>query len=339
MSEWYYARGGQQSGPVGFEQLQDLARNGGLDGLKDLVWTATMKDWTPAGQVAGLFGAPAVAAGPPADPANPYAPPQSAWSEAPSTATAALQEIDPGSEPIDIGACVKRGFELTTRNFGIIVLVGLTYLGVTFGVGVILGLIDAAFGFGHAGHAQWPSGAGGSMATYQQNGSPLSVIVSQVLSSFLSLGVIRIGLNLVSGREVAVGQLFGEGRKLLRAIGATILYLLMVAFGMMLLIVPGIYLALRFGHYKMAIVDRDMGIMEAFNYSSSLTTNNRGNLFLLGMLSMLIIFAGLLACFIGLIFAAPVVWLSYVVAYRWMQYGHRAAMDRPGTQTPLLAGV
>jgi len=79
--------------------------------------------------------------------------------------------------------------------------------------------------------------------------------------------------------------------------------------------------------------------MDAFNYSSSITTNNRGNLFLFGLLAIAIIFAGILACFIGLIFATPVVWLSALVAYRWMQYGHRAAMDHPGTTTPQLAGA
>ncbi len=64
MTEWYYARGGQQSGPVTFEQLGELARSGGLH-PKDLVWTSTMKDWTPAGQVPGLFVAPAIAGRPP----------------------------------------------------------------------------------------------------------------------------------------------------------------------------------------------------------------------------------------------------------------------------------
>jgi len=57
MTEWYYARGGQQNGPVTFEQLLELAGNGGLDPVKDQVWTAAMKDWTPAGQVPGLFTA------------------------------------------------------------------------------------------------------------------------------------------------------------------------------------------------------------------------------------------------------------------------------------------
>ena len=171
----------------------------------------------------------------------------------------------------------------------------------------------------------------------QTTGSPLNIIVSQTLSIFLSLGLVRIGLNLVSGKEVSVAMLFGEGRKLLRAIVASILFGIMFAVGLLLLVVPGVYLALRYGQYLTAIVDRDLGIMDSFKYSSSITTNNRLSLLGLWLLCLLVVLAGALACFVGLIFAMPVAWLSTVVAYRWMQYGHRAALDHPGTTTPMLA--
>ena len=113
----------------------------------------------------------------------------------------------------------------------------------------------------------------------------------------------------------------------------------MIAIGFILLIVPGIYLMLRYGQFMYAIVDKDMGVMESLSYSSSITTNNRMNLFVLALLSLVIIIAGALALLVGLIFAYPLVWMSWVVAYRWMQYGHRAAMDQPGTQTPVLAAA
>jgi uncharacterized membrane protein len=134
-------------------------------------------------------------------------------------------------------------------------------------------------------------------------------------------------LNLISGKEVKVGQLFGEGRKLLRALGAQILLTLMISLGCLLLIVPGIYLALRFGFCVTAIVDRDLGVIDSFKYSSSITANNRMPLLGLLLLCGLIGVAGLMACGVGLIFAAPMAWLSYLVAYRWLQYGRRAVLD------------
>lgn len=336
MNDWYYSSGGKQNGPVSFEQLVEIARSGSLDPVKDLVWTSTMKDWLPAGKVPGIFGAPA----PAADPANPYAAPETTWTEVARTPATgeALPEIVPGSEPIDVGGCVKRGFDLTCRNFGMILLVAIVYIAVTFAVSTVLGLIDIAFGWGHQ-QTTFSDGSGSAGWRYQQTGSPLNMIVSQVLSIFLSLGASRIGLNLVSGKEFDIGMLFGGGKKLLPALGATILFTLMMTVGLLLLIVPGVYLAMRYGLYLTAIVDRDLGVMDSFKYSSSLTTNNRMNLFLLALLGFLIVIAGCLALCVGMFFAIPVMWLSWTVAYRWMQYGHRAALDHPGTRTPMLAGL
>jgi len=327
MSEWFYARGGQQSGPVTWEQLGEIARTGGLDPVKDLVWTGSMKDWVPAGQVAGLLADPAAQA---ADPAIPWAAPQSAWTAPAPPTPGDLQEIAPGGEPLDVVACVKRGFELTKRQFGTILLVGLVYLGMAMAMGIIqvMGGVVSSDGAEFAP----PNVMGGGIRFVSQ-------VIAQLFTMFLGLGLTRIGLNVVSGKAVAVGMLFGEGGKLLRVIGATLLFGMVVCVGFLLLIVPGVYLALRYGQYMVAIVDRDLGVIDAFAYSSALTTHNRLNLFLLILLAMLITLAGMLACGIGLIFAGPVVWLTHMVAYRWMQYGRRATLDHPGTTMPVLAGV
>lgn len=314
MSEWYYARDGQQFGPVTFEKLIEITRSGGLDPIKGLVWTSSMKDWTPAGQVPGLFDASPTPAGAP----------QSTWPEpTPAASAAPWVEIAPGSEPIDVMACVKRGFELMKREFGTIFMMGLVYFSMLLVTGVIQGILSAVFSHGPGPSGTEPPDATGLGVLV------VSQVLMQVFSIFMGLGLTRIGLNLVSGTPVTINQLFGEGSKLLRTIGASILFSLMVGVGCLFLIVPGVYLALRYGQYMLAIVDRDLGVMDAFSYSSELTRNNRLNLFVLGMLTIAIAVVSLIPCGIGLIFAGPVIWLSYLVAYRWMQYGHRATLDRP----------
>ena len=347
MTDWYYARSGKQSGPVTFEQLVEIARSGGLDPLKDLVWNQTMKDWRPAGQVPDLFSPPASPAAPVADPSNPYAAPDSTWTEvAQVTAGEALVEILPGSEPIDVGGCVKRGFDLTCRNFGMILLAMLIYIGVLIVSEMGLAWMDAAFGLigpslpiDEIPDSPMENQINQFVENVGRDSSALNIFLSELLSVFLSLGATRMGLNVVSGREFSLGMLFGGGRKLVPAFAATVLYLLMIGVGLLLLIVPGIYLAMRYGHYLTAMVDRDMGVMESFQYSSSITTNNRMNLFLLLLLTMLVAAAGCLALCIGIVFAFPVAWLAWIVAYRWMQYGHRAALDQHGTTTTMLAGL
>lgn len=60
---WYYAQNNQQLGPVPLATLQAMAHSGQLS-TEDLVWREGMANWTPAGQVPGIFGAPAAPAGP-----------------------------------------------------------------------------------------------------------------------------------------------------------------------------------------------------------------------------------------------------------------------------------
>jgi len=56
-NEWYYARGGEKSGPVTAAQLKQLVRSGEL-ARNDMVWKEGMAEWKPAGTVKGLFPPP-----------------------------------------------------------------------------------------------------------------------------------------------------------------------------------------------------------------------------------------------------------------------------------------
>lgn len=53
--DWHFTRNRERQGPVSFERLQKLAREGWLLPT-DFVWHAGIPEWTPAGQVQGLFG-------------------------------------------------------------------------------------------------------------------------------------------------------------------------------------------------------------------------------------------------------------------------------------------
>jgi len=53
--QWFFSTGGERFGPVGFDYLLELAQGGGLDPRNDWVWSTSMNDWEPAGEVEGLF--------------------------------------------------------------------------------------------------------------------------------------------------------------------------------------------------------------------------------------------------------------------------------------------
>lgn len=335
MTEWYYAKDGQQNGPVSFEKLRDLAASGLLDPGKDLVWNGTMKDWVPAGQVEGIFvSKPNPIATPQADPSNPYSAPQSDWTS-PHLSTGA--DIVPGSDPIDPVACIQRGFELTKQHFGMLLVVGLIYVGVSIGMAIAQNIADSVVlrsiltPFGQIDLLKIETATPGQWAYFV-----LTRFIAQIIGVYLSLGILRIGLNIVDGQPFSPGMIFSHVDRLGRAILVTLILGIASFIGFLLLIFPGIYIWTRWGQALTAVVDRNLSVGQAFAYSSSITTNNRLNIFLLGLLSFVAMIAGMLACCVGMFFAMPVVMLAAVVAYRWMQKG-RIAATQPGPASPVTA--
>jgi hypothetical protein len=334
MDQWYYAKAGQQHGPVTLAELQALLRNGALNPASDLVWNASMTDWLAAAQV------PALSGGAPAPEASygtqPFAYP---------LASGALGEIPVGAEPIIPTACVKRAFDLTVKHIGFMIGITLLYFIISWAIDASLPIADKALGWapgeGLPAHPPAGSGAWGSFqhAYVQESMSIPMTVLSHAVTVFFMLGFIRIGLNVVSGKPFGIGMLFGGGKWLLQGIIGYLLYGLMVGVGLILFIVPGVYLMLRFGMFQNAIVDRNLSAIAALRYSSELTTNNRANLFVLFLFAIVIIFAGCAALLVGMLFAYPVMWLSWIVAYRWMQYGGRAVLDDPATGQPMLSSL
>jgi hypothetical protein len=355
MSQWHYARGGQQNGPVTFEELRTMVRSGELEPA-DLVWNPSMKDWVAAGSVEGIFSAGAVAAS-----ANkPYATPGSAWGVSPDSYVGALvEEIAPGSEPIDVTACISRGFQLTKRNFLVLFLALLCYVGISIAITVPFSIAEAASNFNGVQANPLPPGAAGDPWSAMQYGfrtqfTPVHLLeqaVSIVVSAFLAAGFYRIGLNLVSGAPASVGQLFSQGGKLIRIALGSVLFAVPMWIGMTTLafggmtagaIVSGVATILyvviwmRLGFYGMAIVDRDLSLVESLKYSASITRNNQWNILGLVVLAGLLLMLGAVACMIGMIFTGPLAMLAIITAYRWMQYGRRSVMDHPGTDVPMI---
>ena len=311
MTEWYYAKGDRQIGPVSFEELQELAKSGSLE-PRDQVWAKPMKDWQTASTVPGIFPAEDAAS------ANPYAAPNSSFIDSESSPSGdTLQEIPSGSDPLNVWICVKRGFQLTKRNYPTLVLVTLMY--------VVAYLTSYVFL-----HVR------GLLHTF----------AFQVVMLIFIFGIKRICLNAVSGKFLHPGQIFTGGYQFLK-IAAVYLPIFFVGdlcwhlpipravSWIFLLLILG--LALPYGFFAYAILDRNLGVMESLRYSAKITPYNRPNIFVLWMASIGVIVLGLMVFCFGFLFAYPVAIIANAVAYRWLQYGHRAVLDQPGTEIPLLA--
>ena len=141
-------------------------------------------------------------------------------------------------------------------------------------------------------------------------------IVGYVLGRFGQLGFTHLALRVVDGEEATIGDLFSQGRLLVRAVLATIVYAGIVIGGFLLLIVPGIIWGIKFQYYIYAIVDEDAGVMESLKRSSALTRGEKLNLFWYGLLCGLVTLLGTLALGVGVLAAAPTIALASAYVYR-----------------------
>jgi len=121
-----------------------------------------------------------------------------------------------------------------------------------------------------------------------------ALITNAILQGALVYGTVQ-DLN---GRQASIPDCLANGlRAFLPLIGLTILLFLGIGFGMILLIVPGIMLALAWCVAVPALVAERTGVFGAFRRSRDLTRNNRWRIF--GLFVLVWIVLSVIAAAIG----------------------------------------
>jgi uncharacterized membrane protein len=128
------------------------------------------------------------------------------------------------------------------------------------------------------------------------------VLAGMLLSMFIAMGIVYIAIRLVDGHAVTYNDLLVKKHLFLRFLGVNILYGVVVTLGLIAFIIPGIYLAVRYYFVTYLVVDKEVGIKEAFQESTRITQGIKKNLFLL----ILILFAIMLAVIIPFAFLSVV---------------------------------
>jgi uncharacterized membrane protein len=139
-------------------------------------------------------------------------------------------------------------------------------------------------------------------------------IVFWGLQLLISIGVIKIALRFVSGSTSKLKELFSGAGLIINYVVSSVLYGLVVFFGFILLVVPGIIFAVRFQFYQYLVVDKNMGPIEALKVSWHITDGSFWNLVLYWLLVAGINILGILALGIGLLATIP----TTVVATAWV---------------------
>jgi uncharacterized membrane protein len=146
-----------------------------------------------------------------------------------------------------------------------------------------------------------------------------------IVGSLIHAGFIRITLNVSDGEKPDAMDLFGEVDKWVRVFFGSILYGLIVLGGLILLIVPGIYWAIKYFFFFYYIVDKDMGTMESLRASGELTNGHKWSLLWLWIVLILINMLGAILCLVGLLVTIPLTLMATVYVYHALQGAAPAA--------------
>jgi hypothetical protein len=142
-------------------------------------------------------------------------------------------------------------------------------------------------------------------------------LVAFVISQLVAIGWIKIALDVTDGRRVDSKAVVDRFRLVLPYLVAAVLYSLMVGIGLVLLIVPGIILAIVFAFYGFHIVDTgSTDPIGALRRSAEITRGNRGRLFLLGLTLLGLNILGILLLVIGVLITSGISLLAVAYVYR-----------------------
>src|SRR5204862_1085512 len=103
----------------------------------------------------------------------------------------------------------------------------------------------------------------------------VSLIVNFFVSAFFTAGIVKFSLKVARGEPYAFGDVFAGGQYFLSILVAHILTYIAVAIGLVLLIAPGIFVAICFSMAVPIIVDRNLGPIDALGESWKVTDGNR----------------------------------------------------------------
>lgn len=116
----------------------------------------------------------------------------------------------------------------------------------------------------------------------------------------------------IRDQKLDYGNLFAGFKNFLDVVRANLLSGVLVLFGIVLLIVPGIWIACRLAFVSYLVMDQGMGPVEAVKESWRMTDGHAWKIFVLGIVSFFIALIGLICLIVG-IFPA-LIWIKAAFA-------------------------
>jgi GYF domain 2 len=214
---------------------------------------------------------------------RPPEPPAAASRTAPLSPDAIAAEYMRRGVKLDAGLCVSRGWALVRGNAA--VLVG--------AAAVVWGIIIA-------------------LTFVPRIGWLLGMLVNSILLG----GLYYVNIRCIRGEPVGTeGTVAGVRIVLVPLVAAGLISGALTTFGLLLFILPAVYLAVGYMFVLPLVVDKRMEVWTALEVSRRVVHHQWWTAFALAIVATLIVLAGLLAFVVGVVIAVPVATAALMYAY------------------------
>lgn len=139
------------------------------------------------------------------------------------------------------------------------------------------------------------------------------------LGAILYAGYLTLLLRHMRGQPFSFDDLFVVDNRWIYFAFLLMIKGFFILLGLVLFVVPGVYLALKWSFAELLVIDKGMRPMEALRASSEMTQGIRFKLLLFTVVAILITFVGLLALVVGVIVSGTVVALAGIHLYTQAQ--------------------
>lgn len=290
---------GREYGPVGPEQLRQWVRDGRANERTMVLGPeGGWKALADHSEFADVLGGRAVP--PPPPPPGAQAAPARVTVSPEAYANAVLAK----GRTVEIGRSIGRGWDLLWKNFGLFAIVFLIMLGITLGLAFI-----PVVGF----------------------------IGLFVIGGPLTGGMWWICLKRIRGQPADVGDLFeGFRRCFLPLFLANLVVSILTTIGLLVCLLPGIYLAVAWAVALPLVIDKNMDFWPAMEVSRRVITRHWWAVLGLVIVGFFVQLLGLIALVVGVLPAMGIVQIAYAYVYEDF-FGDAEAQVTSAAAKPVIA--
>lgn len=140
-------------------------------------------------------------------------------------------------------------------------------------------------------------------------------IIHFVLTAISHMGLLTVALKAARQENFTFADFFSKIHLFPSYLLGKIIYILSVALGLILLIIPGIVIALKYNLWPFYVLDNSSSAIESLKASNKAVYGSKWDLFLFGIAVLIINILGLLAFGIGFLITWPVTLIAWSKVY------------------------